>query len=338
MSVHTRLQHGMTIVVTGGAGFIGASLVRKLLDIGCAVVVIDDLSGGTAANLPRHPRLSLRQLCVCPATTTEVEADIATADLVYHLASPIGVALAHNARFGVVESILDSGTTVIKACRTHRCPLVITSSSEVYGQGLPRPIRETDPVTLDIGPRWGYATAKMALEHLAAGLYHEYGVPTWLVRPFNIAGAHQRPETGLVVASFVAAAAAGRPLKIHGSGSQTRSFLHVEDCVAALIAIAFNDALVGQPVNMGNEAPTTIVELAEAVRRVVNVDIPVIHQPLENMLGGLFTHAQTRIPDITRLKNATGWRPGRSLDEAVRDCFTALAAEPCLAAAGGRHS
>lgn len=324
MSVGTRLHRDMTVVVTGGAGFIGSALVRRLLEIGCAVVVIDDLSGGTEANLPRHPRLSLHRMRVCPAHAAEVEAIIGTADLVYHLASPIGVALAHNARFSVVESILDSGTTVIKACRAHRCPLVLTSSSEVYGHGLPRPIRESDPVSLDISARWGYAAAKAALEHLAAGLYHEHGVPTWLVRPFNIAGPRQRPETGLVVASFVAAAAAGQPLEIHGDGLQKRSFLHVEDGAHALISIAFTEALTGLPVNVGSEQPITIIELAEVVRRVLNLDVPLRHRPLESMLGGQFTHAQSRIPDVTRLKTTTGWQPRRSLDEAVRDCFANL--------------
>ncbi|MGE5516384.1 MAG: NAD-dependent epimerase/dehydratase family protein [Bacteroidota bacterium] len=324
MAARIYLRSGMNVVVTGGAGFIGSSLVRKLLEIGCSVMVVDDLSNGKAANLPQHSALSLRQLSICPSSADEISAIIKNADLVYHLASPIGVALAHSARYRVVESILDSGTTVIKACRTHRCPLVITSSSEVYGQGLPRPISETDPVRVDIGARWGYATAKAALEHMAAGLWQDHGVPTWLVRPFNIAGPRQRPETGLVVASFVAAAAAGRPLEIHGDGTQTRSFLHVEDMAEALTAIAFNDSLVGQPVNVGSEAPITIAKLAEIVRQVLNVDVQVIHRPLESMLDGTFAPAQYRIPDITLIKNTTGWYPKRGVEAAAKECFETL--------------
>lgn len=322
----------MTVAVTGGAGFIGAALVRKLLDIGCTVVAIDDLSGGKVGNLPRHPHLSLRQICICPETAAEVDPIIRAADLVYHLASPIGVALAHTARYSVVESILDSGSTIIKACRKYRRPLVITSSSEVYGQGLPQPLVESDPITLGIDARWGYATAKAALEHMTAALYHDHGVPSWIVRPFNIAGPRQRPETGLVVACFVAAAAAGRALEIHGDGSQKRSFLHVEDTAEALAAIAFNDALVGRPVNVGNDNPITIAELAEMVRRVLKLDVPTIHRPLEALFGGGFTPAQTRTPNITLFKNATGWRPSRPLEAVVRDCYDGLAPPPSKAA------
>ncbi len=338
MSACIGLRSGMTVVVTGGAGFIGGALVRRLLDMGCRVAAIDDLSGGKAASLPHHPQLTLHRLCIGAGSAPQVQAIIQTADLVYHLASPIGVNLAHSARFDVVESILGSGTAVIAACRKYRVPLVITSSSEVYGQGLPRPIREADPAALDISPRWGYAAAKLALEHLAAGLYHEQGVPTWLVRPFNIAGPRQRPETGLVVASFTAAAAAGQPLHIHGDGSQVRSFLHVEDGVDALTTIAFNPTLTGRPVNMGSETPTSILELAEMVRRVRGLDVPILKTPLEDVFDGGFTHAQIRIPDITLLKSATGWRPKRSLEEAVRDGFEEIETgiKPTLRAGGIR--
>lgn len=332
MSSWESIRSGMTVVVTGGAGFIGATLVRKLLDLGCSVAVIDDLSGGKVANLPHHPRLSLHTLCIAPDTAAAVDAVIGTADLVYHLASPIGVALAHSARYSVVESILDSGTTVIRACRKHRCPLVITSSSEVYGQGLPRPLRETDPVMLGTDARWGYAAAKASLEHLALGLHHDHGIPAWVVRPFNIAGPRQRPETGLVVACFVAAAAAGRPIEIHGDGTQMRSFLHVADTAEALAAIAFNAMLAGQPVNLGNETAITIGELAQVVRRELGCDVPVIHRPLGEIFDGGFTPAQTRTPDVGLLRRATGWRPTRTIEEAVRDCHRAMMAQTPMAA------
>lgn len=314
---------GTKVVITGGAGFIGSALARRLLAAGCSVVAVDDLSGGSALNLPQHPDLSLRQLRLCPARADEVADIVRGADLVYHLASPIGVALAHSARYAVVESILDSGTTVIKACRQHRRPLVITSSSEVYGQGLPRPIRETDPVCVDIGARWGYATAKAALEQMAAGLYHDHGVPVWLVRPFNIAGPRQRAETGLVVASFLAAAAAGQPLRIHGDGMQRRSFLHVEDTADALVAIAATPALRGRPVNVGSEMPVTILDLAQTIRRVLGVDVPLLHQPMDSVLQG-FTPALVRTPDISLVKDATGWHPERGLECIIRDGFAAL--------------
>lgn len=219
MSIRT----GSTIAITGGAGFIGSTLTRQLLALDCSVLVLDDLSQGNKANLPDHPRLILREIRIEPGRAAEIEAILGGADLVYHLASPIGVALAHKARFQVVESILDSGCTIIKACRKLGLPLVLTSSSEVYGEGRDGPISEAAPINLGSGARWGYASAKAALEHYAAALCSEQGVPAWLVRPFNVAGPRQRAETGLVVPRFVANAIAGRPLEIHGDGSQKRS-------------------------------------------------------------------------------------------------------------------
>lgn len=327
----------MNVVVTGGAGFIGSTLVRHLLGLGCLVTVVDDLSGGRKENLPDHPNLSLILLRVGNDSAVELSRLVAAADLIYHLASPIGVALAHQARYEVVESILDSGIAVIKACRAHRRPLVFTSSSEVYGRGLPRPLRESDLTGLDIGPRWGYAAAKLALEQMAAGLCSEHGVPAWLIRPFNIAGRRQRPETGLVVASFAAAAAAGRPLEIHGDGSQLRSFLHVDDAAEALIAIPSTPTLAGRPVNVGNDASITIGELAALVRDTLKSNSPLINTPYQEMLEGGFIQAEARIPDIGLLTGATGWRPRRSLEEAIRECGEDLAAfrQPTAEVAGG---
>ncbi len=314
----------LTTVVTGGAGFIGSTLVRALLEAGRAVAVVDDLSFGRRENLPDHPALTFHRLTVGPENAAGIADIVAEAGLVYHLASPIGVALAHSARYQVVESILESGGTVIKACRRHACPLVMVSSSEIYGRGLPRPLREDDPISLGIAPRWGYATAKAALEHYTAALHQNHGVPTWIVRPFNVAGPRQRPGSGLVIASFVANATAGRPLEIHGDGSQMRSFLHVRDAADALVRVAFNDGLIGRPVNMGSENPISILDLAEMVRRLLDVDVPVVSQPLSALMGGGFTPVPIRIPDVGLLREATGWAPSRTIEDAILDCRDAL--------------
>jgi UDP-glucose 4-epimerase len=326
------ISAGSTIAITGGAGFIGSALVRQLLDRGCTVLVLDDLSQGSRGNLPDHPRLTLHEIRVEPGNATEVEAILAASDFVYHLASPIGVALAHKARFQVVESILDSGCTVIKACRKLRLPLLLTSSSEVYGEGRDRPISENDPITVGSGSRWGYATAKAALEHYAAALSAEHGVPAWLVRPFNVAGPRQRAETGLVVPRFVANAIAGRPLEIHGDGSQKRSFLHVEEAAEALIRIAFNERLKGIPVNLGSEAPVAIGELAETVRRVLRVDVPIVNLKLDAIMGGEFTPVGVRVPNISRLRDATGWSPVRPIESVIQDCAATLSGSGSLPA------
>jgi UDP-glucose 4-epimerase len=317
------------VVVTGGAGFIGSTLVDRLLGRDCRVVVLDDLSNGTVVNLPlTHPGLTLHRVTVGdPGCAAVVDAAVAAATMVVHLASPIGVGLAHAERFSVVQNILQSGMAVIEACRKHRRPMLLTSSSEVYGPGAAHPLAEDEPLRLSISPRWGYAAGKLALEHLAAGLFQEHGVPTWLVRPFNVAGPRQRPETGLVVASFVEAALQGRPLVIHGDGRQTRAFLHVDDVVDALIRIVQCPQLVGRPVNLGGEQALSINEMAALVLQVSGAAVPIVHQPNAQVFGEGFVPALTRIPDLGLLVSCTGWHPTRTATQAIRDCCDARRAQ-----------
>ena len=156
---------------------------------------------------------------------------ISRARMVFHLASPMGVAYAHRHRLATTDAIMRGGIDVVRACQRHRCPLLFTSSSEVYGDAGTRPMRESDPLRLGIQPRRGYAMAKLAVEHLVMGLSQEAGVQTWTVRLFNIAGARQRPEAGHVVSALSKAAVTGKPMVIHGDGLQQRTFLHVADAV-----------------------------------------------------------------------------------------------------------
>ncbi len=327
-----------TVVVTGGAGFIGSTLVDRLLGRGCRVIVLDDLSNGELRNLPMaHPALSVHRVTVgAPGSAAVLDDAVAAATLVVHLASPIGVGRAHAERFAVVQSILQSGIAVIEACRSHRRPMLMTSSSEVYGPGQLQPLSEDEPLRLGISPRWGYAAAKLALEHMAAGLFQEHGIPTWLVRPFNVAGPRQRPETGLVVATFVDAAVRGLPLVIHGDGSQTRAFLHVEDVAEALIRIVQCPLLAGRPVNLGGEQALSINEVAALVMQVSGAAVPIIHQSNHEVFGDGFVAAVTRVPDLGLLVSSTGWRPTRTAAQAIGDCYDARQArlaEP-MAAAG----
>lgn len=311
---------GMTVAVTGGAGFIGSALVRALIGRNCTVHVIDDFSNGLRDNLPDSPAVILHECRIAPTSAATVRDIVQTVDMVFHLASPIGVALAHSDRYAMIQSIVDSGSVIIEACRQKRRPLLITSSSEVYGQGLFRPICETDPISFDLDARWGYAAAKVILEHMTAALTNDFGVPGWIVRPFNVAGPRQRPRTGLVVPSFVAAALADRPLPIHGAGDQVRSFLHVDDMAQGLIAVASCAGLAGQPVNIGSNTPITINMLAHIVATLTGTTCPPAYLPLETLLGGGFRAAPIRSPDIGLVTRMTGWNPTKSVNDAVADC------------------
>lgn len=318
---------GHRIVITGGAGFIGSHLADALLARGCAVVVVDDFSAGRRENLPpAHPRLTVLTASVGqPEAAAHLDQAVAGAHLVYHLASPIGVRRAHTERFATVQEILAAGLQVAETCRRARAPLLVMSSSEIYGPGLPRPIREDDPCQFDIAPRWGYATGKFATEQLAAGLAQEHGLPTWIVRPFNIAGPRQRPETGLCIAAFAAALAAGRPPVVHGDGLQRRAFLHVLDAASALIAIPQSAALIGRPVNLGSPQGYSIREVAERAIAAAGFRGTPHHVTLAEAFGEGFADAAERVPDISRLADNTGWRPQRDLDTILRDACAGVA-------------
>ncbi|AZO25006.1 NAD-dependent epimerase/dehydratase family protein [Mesorhizobium sp. M1E.F.Ca.ET.045.02.1.1] len=321
------------VLVTGGAGFVGSALVDLLLARNCSVTVIDDLSNGSLGNLPASdPRLAIRTFRVGdPAFNTAVHDEVGRADAVFHLASPIGVQRAHKERFAVTSGILESGCAIIEACRLHRRPLLYTSSSEVYGSGRDRPITEADPVMTDIRPRWGYAAAKSAVEHLVAGLFFDFGIPTWIVRPFNMAGPRQRAATGLVLPVFVKAALRGEPLIVHDDGEQRRAFLHVSDAAEGLLLAMQCRSLRGRPVNLGGSEAVQIGNLAKMVVEATKTNAPIVMKPSNAVYGERFAVTYDRVPDTNLLTTMTGWRPLRSTKQTIVDCIEHMRAERVMA-------
>lgn len=321
------------VLVTGGAGFVGSALVDLLLARHCTVTVIDDLSNGLLPNLPTgNSRLTIRTFRVGdPAYGAAVHNEVGLADAVFHLASPIGVQLAHMERFAVTSRILESGCAIVEACRVHRRPLLYTSSSEVYGSGRDRPITESDPVTTDLRPRWGYAAAKAAIEHLVAGLFFEFGIPTWIVRPFNMAGPRQRSATGLVLPVFVDAALRGEPLVVHDDGEQRRAFLHVADAAEGLLLAMQCPSLRGRPVNLGGSEAIQIGNLARMVVEATATTAPIIMKPSSTVFGDRFAVTYDRVPDTSLLTTMTGWRPVRSTRQMVLDCIEHMRTERVVA-------
>lgn len=316
------------ILVVGGAGLVGSHLTELLLEDGATVTVIDNLCSGRRDNLDlAHPRLSFHEFEVGSPELSDADSPldcaVAQADLVYHLASPIGVARAHHRGFDTTERILREGLQMVGACLRHRRPLLYTSSSEIYGVGGTHPLGEDEISGFGLQPRWGYGAAKMAVEHLVAGLWREHGIPTWIARFFNVVGPRQNPESGLVVSAFCQAALTGRDLIVHGDGSDRRTFLHVEDAARALVAIPLSEALRGQAVNVGGVENISIRELAELVISLCGAG-QIRHLPYETAFGPGFVPVQDRRPKLDRLLSATGWRPQRTLEEAIRGCCHTL--------------
>ena len=327
----TGVRRVSRCLVTGGAGFIGSHLVDHLLAGGHRVTVLDDLSASRRDNLPlHHPGLRVIEGHVGDAPHL-LDQLVREADLVCHLAGPTGVRRAQQQPFATADGLLRSGLEVTRACADWRRPLLFLSSSEVYGAGLVH-ASETDDLRLGTQPRFSHAAAKLAVEHLVLGLHRSFGVPSWVVRPFNVVGPRQSPTSGHVVPSFLQAALRGTDLVVHGDGTQRRTFLHVADFVSGLDAVLGAPALVGRPVNVGGQESCSVADLGELVLRTVGSSARLRRVGHEEVFGPGIVDPRDRRGSVELLATATGWAPARTLEDAVREAGEWL--RPRVAAGG----
>src|SRR3954463_4915134 len=243
------------ILVTGGAGFIGSHLAEALLRQGSNVTVIDNLSTGKWSNIDRfkdHP--GFRAIVANCEERALLETEGSQHDLVYHLASAVGVKLVIERPVETVETIFHSTGVVLKAASKYRRPVLLTSTSEVYGKSEAIPFREDDDVVM--GPtskrRWAYACAKALDEFLALAHFHQTNLPVFIVRLFNTVGPRQTGQYGMVLPTFVRQALRGDPITVYGDGTQRRCFCSVLDVVDALKRLPFTPTASGKVVNVGS--------------------------------------------------------------------------------------
>lgn len=323
----TAARSYQSILITGGAGFIGSHLAERLLADGCRVTILDDLSTGrwsNIAHLERHP--SLRVLVASVEEEDLVQREVADHDLVYHLASAVGVRLIIDQPVRTVETIFRGTDTILRAASRYRRAVLITSTSEVYGRSTAVPFREDDDVVM--GPtekrRWAYACAKALDEFLALAHYEETRLPVFIVRLFNTVGPRQTGQYGMVLPSFVQRALAGEPLHVYGDGQQQRCFCSVHDVVDGLRRLPQAPQAIGRVVNLGSQQETTIEELARRVIRLCESKSDVEFIPYERAYAKGFDDMQRRVPDITRARELIGWQPRQSLDEIILEVADSL--------------
>lgn len=314
-------------LITGGAGFIGSHLCRRLLADGHQVTVLDDFSTGHCDNvvaLEANPRFRLIHDSVLDEAM--VEALVRPCDAVFHLASAVGVKLIMEQPVKTIETVFLGTDTVLRQARRYRRRVLLTSTSEVYGKSTDVPFRE-DGDRLE-GPttkhRWAYATAKALDEFLALAHWKESRLPVVCARLFNTVGPRQTGQYGMVMPRFVRAALAGEPLTVYGDGSQTRCFCHVADVVEALVRLMQSPDTPGQVYNVGSLEEVSIRDLAERIVRLLGSSSRIVTKPLEDVYGvDGFEDMQRRVPDLTKIHQAVGWKPQRSLDEIIRDVAAA---------------
>ena len=310
-----------TTVVTGAAGFIGSHLCDELLRRGESVIGLDDLSTGRMQNLASA--LESGRFHFVEGSTTDatvVEQVVDQADRVAHLASPVGVARVMDSPLQTFESSIVGALVVTEIVTARALPLLVTSSSEIYGKSENMPLTEDSDRLLGSpqSPRWTYSTAKATTEILALGRSAAAGSPAVVARLFNVVGPRQVGDHGMVLPRFVQAALAGEPLRVFGDGSQTRTFLDVSDVVQALLLLMQTADANGQVFNVGAESEVAIADLARRVIEVCGSASLLEMVPYSNDYGAAFEDPPRRVPSTERLRGATGWRPVVDLDEIIR--------------------
>lgn len=311
----------MRYLLTGGAGFIGSHLTELLLKSGHHVTILDDLSTGRESNLAHlkdNPNLQLvRDTVESPAT---VSACMALCDRVFHLASAVGVQLIVDEPVRTIRTTIGGTEVVLEAAYKFNRPVLITSSSEVYGKGARVPFSEDDDVVLGSTrhSRWCYAYAKGVDEFLGLAYHRQYKLPVTIVRLFNTVGPRQVGQYGMVLPRFIDSALKGEDLKVTGDGSQTRCFTHVADVVEALVKLIEHPESAGNVFNIGSDGEISINDLAKKVIAACNSSSKINHVSYEAFYGRAFDDMMRRVPDLTKIRSAIGYAPKRNLDEIIR--------------------
>ncbi len=310
----------MRYLITGGAGFIGSHLTEHLLAAGHEVVVLDDLSTGTLDNLSDvigQPGFRfVRGSVTDPAAVEGCMADI---EAVFHLAAAVGVFTILDKTMDSLRTNLHGTETMLDAALRHDVPILVASTSEIYGKNTADGLTEESDriIGSPLKNRWSYAEAK-ALDETFAHLYAvEHGLRTVIVRPFNTVGPRQTGRYGMVIPRFVTQALAGEPITVFGDGQQTRCFCHVHDVVPALVALLSDESAYGRVFNLGSTEQTTISQLAERVISATGSSSVISKVPYEEAYGEGYEDMQRRIPDCTRALNQIGFSPTRTLDDII---------------------
>lgn len=309
------------IIVTGGAGFIGSHLVTRLLADGAAVTVIDDVSTGSWGNLTHlknDPKLELIEAKV--SSCDKLGTLMNDASQIFHLAAAVGVDLVVRSPIRTMETNIRETEAILEAASKKQVPVLITSTSEVYGKSNKPEFRESDDLT--IGPphlgRWAYACSKLMDEFLALAYTKEKNSPTIVTRLFNTVGPKQSGRYGMVVPRFIASAKANQPIEVYGTGDQTRCFCFVGDTVEALVRLARTPAAIGEVVNIGSTEEISIRQLGERIIQQLGSQSTIVLKPYDAVYPAGFEDMLRRKPCVDKLERLTQFRPATSLEKIIQ--------------------
>jgi len=312
----------MHYLITGGAGFIGGHLSESLLGEGHKVSIIDNLSTCTEDNI-RHIRenKNFRFYKADILDFPDMDKVVPECDIIIHLAAAVGVELVVHEPVRTITTNVHGTEVVLDAASKHKKKIMIASTSEVYGKSPKKKFSINDDLLIGspVNSRWSYACSKLLDEFLMMAFYREYGLQGIVVRFFNTVGPRQTGRYGMVLPRFVEAALKGNPIKVFGTGEQTRCFCHVYDTVRAIKALSVNDNAVGGIFNIGNTQSVSMSELAETVKRLLGSTSEIVKIPYDVAYEKGFEDMMHRVPDTKEIRKLTGWKPEHDLEHIILD-------------------
>lgn len=317
----------MKYLITGGAGFIGSHLVDALISHGESVLVLDDLSTGNFKNLQKHSNDSKVEF---------ISGSILDRDLVrelmsgmhgcFHMAAAVGVEKILNDPIGSIKTNIHGTENVLDSATEFKVPVLLASTSEVYGKNSTGPLIESSDRILGspLLSRWTYSEAKAIDEAYASALHRTEGLKVKIVRYFNTVGPRQSSAYGMVIPKFFKAALEGHPLIVHGDGSQQRIFCHVSDAVKATLDLWNFDGGYGDAFNVGGEDEVSILELAKNIIKLCNSNSQIEFIEYDVLRKSGFEDIARRVPDTSKLRSLIDWKPKYKLDQILNDYYISL--------------
>lgn len=308
------------VLVTGAAGFIGSHTCEHLLARGAQVVALDDLSTGNPDNLADcRDRIEFIKGTI--ADEALVDSLVSRSAAVVHLAASVGNRVVSRQPLRSIQNNIRGTSVVLAACAKYHRPVILASSSEVYGRCPTLPFVESSDVVIGASssPRWLYGASKLANEFEAFAYARDMGLKTVAARFFNIAGPRQAGRYGMILPRFVRQALLGDDITIYGDGEQIRCFCHVSTLCDAVLDLLDCPAAYGQVVNLGSSAPVTLRELAEHVKARTGSSSRITYTPFEAVYGKDYEDMARRRPDTSKAHALIGFETRYTLDDIIDD-------------------
>jgi len=315
----------MRVFITGGAGFIGSHLADACNARGDEVIVLDNMSTGSQANIAHlEGKITVHEGDI--RNKDLIEKLVSDSDLVLHMAAALGV---KNIMEHTIESIdrnFTGSEVVLNAATKFNKRIIIASTSEIYGKNPNQPLHEESDRVVGAPQkiRWTYADAKALEEAVAHTLHKTHGLKVTTVRFFNTVGPRQTGQYGMVIPRFIQSAIKNEEITIYDDGSQSRVFCHVEDAVRAVITLSETESTIGDYFNVGGVGETSIKELAAKIIVQTNSTSTISFIPYSDAYPEGFEDMQRRVPDISKIKNAINWQPQHSLDSIIDSVVSSL--------------